>query len=607
MPTPTINYGTPPPPTQQAIVNDFSYILDNATRCATFTCGGSLPILTNPSRDESGKLTPRTEEKVQDQRVLTKGVTFRWGDHRYSGKATVPQRDDEEDGIIHEFVAACMPATFGRDGKDVYDETYRRAGALGVEDFMTDFCPYEAGIIDIVTQLLLPPITGDLKPSPPPPRPKLAAIDNISHTHGVEIYNVIYQLARRNGDHVDAGHVEPCLAALDIGPADAQEMLVILGQLDPRGTGVVLMEQLVELMAKRVKDRFPQIEPAAPDSRQVHKKMIARGIRAELYKLNVYSGPSGLFKPHVDTPRSEMQIGSLVVCLPVEFEGGALAVKHQQEEVVYDWATPASNKEQPCIQWAAFYSDCEHEVREVTSGHRVTLTYNLFLAPGTSLLTGQPTSLDREHLPLAVNLRTMLANDEFMPNGGYIGVHLAHHYPHTHPQLHEFIPQMLKGVDMVLYESIASLGLSAVLCPASETNLPSSDAMDALSGRRWRNTARRDPKVPVHNILKPFEVDFFEVEGVTEEADVLQELNDHPYFDVSDEDDPNFGDYGDMSAERYEMLEEWKPRFEGRKKICWLNKSKHQELSRAFMAVCLSVIRWLCCQCADVLIVRQSS
>jgi hypothetical protein len=45
------------------------------------------------------------------------------------------------------------------------------------------------------------------------------------------------------------------------------------------------------------------------------------GVVAELYKLNVYSGPSGMFKPHIDTPRGRTQFGSLVVCLPTEFKG----------------------------------------------------------------------------------------------------------------------------------------------------------------------------------------------------------------------------------------------------------------------------------------------
>jgi hypothetical protein len=46
-------------------------------------------------------------------------------------------------------------------GSDVYDEAYRRAGAMCTDQFMTDFCPYAAGIIDVVTQLLVPPTVGE--------------------------------------------------------------------------------------------------------------------------------------------------------------------------------------------------------------------------------------------------------------------------------------------------------------------------------------------------------------------------------------------------------------------------------------------------------------
>ncbi|KAL8788905.1 MAG: hypothetical protein Q9213_001428 [Squamulea squamosa] len=48
------------------------------------------------------------------------------------------------------------------------------------------------------------------------------------------------------------------------------------------------------------------------------------GIRAELYKLNIYSAPSGKFLTHVDTPRGLTQFGSLVVCLPCAHEGGCI-------------------------------------------------------------------------------------------------------------------------------------------------------------------------------------------------------------------------------------------------------------------------------------------
>ena len=45
------------------------------------------------------------------------------------------------------------------------------------------------------------------------------------------------------------------------------------------------------------------------------------GVVAELYKLNVYSAPSGMFKPHVDTPRGRTHFGSLVGVLPADFQG----------------------------------------------------------------------------------------------------------------------------------------------------------------------------------------------------------------------------------------------------------------------------------------------
>ena len=56
------------------------------------------------------------------------------------------------------------------------------------------------------------------------------------------------------------------------------------------------------------------------------------GLRAELYKLNIYAR-GGFFKAHVDTPRSEKMFGSLVVCLPTQFTGGELIVRHHKEEI----------------------------------------------------------------------------------------------------------------------------------------------------------------------------------------------------------------------------------------------------------------------------------
>lgn len=189
-------------------------------------------------------------------------------------------------------------------------------------------------------------------------------------------------------------------------------------------------------------------------------------IRAELHRLNVYSSPSGHFKAHVDTPRSNEQVGTLVVCLPSAYQGGQLEVRHQGQSTKFDWSMPENVR--PEIQWAAFYSNCEHEVRDVTSGHRITLTYNLY-ARNTSN-TGTPQAgrglMDPTQIPLYGILHSLFLQENFMPNGGYLGVHTSHAYPHTSTAAR--LPATLKGTDMVVWETFRSLGCGVKLRPVVE-------------------------------------------------------------------------------------------------------------------------------------------
>ncbi|KAI3556421.1 oxidoreductase [Colletotrichum abscissum] len=188
-----------------------------------------------------------------------------------------------------------------------------------------------------------------------------------------------------------------------------------------------------------------------------------RAIRAELYNMNIYSGPSGKFKAHVDTPRSPYQIGSLVVCLPMKHEGGELAVRHSGQTHSFDWAKNSNN----CvIQWAAFYSDCEHEVLEVKSGHRVTLTYNLYATAGNGELAGQMSAFSPTSLPLYSQIVDLLSSKKFQSKDRLLGVYSTHAYPHTEKE--HGLPFCLKGLDMVLYNTFKSLGLKVHLCAILE-------------------------------------------------------------------------------------------------------------------------------------------
>ena len=92
------------------------------------------------------------------------------------------------------------------------------------------------------------------------------------------------------------------------------------------------------------------------------------------YKVNVY-GEGGFFKPHVDNPSDHNMIGTLVVCLPSPHKGGELLVNHDGLQHVFDFSKQSGDTSR--IQWAAFYSDCIHEVKPVFEGHRVTITYNI--------------------------------------------------------------------------------------------------------------------------------------------------------------------------------------------------------------------------------------
>ena len=96
-------------------------------------------------------------------------------------------------------------------------------------------------------------------------------------------------------------------------------------------------------------------------------------ITAKAYKLLLYNR-GGHFKAHRDTEKAPGMFGTLVVQLPSVFTGGDLIVRHGGEETVVHMAQPGSAT--TCV-FAAHYSDCEHELRTVTSGHRLALVYSL--------------------------------------------------------------------------------------------------------------------------------------------------------------------------------------------------------------------------------------
>ncbi|KAH8078414.1 hypothetical protein BXZ70DRAFT_961687 [Cristinia sonorae] len=183
-------------------------------------------------------------------------------------------------------------------------------------------------------------------------------------------------------------------------------------------------------------------------------------IQAERYKLNVY-GKDAFFEPHKDTPRGEHMFGSLVVVFPTPHQGGALIMRDKGKEWTFDSAEAIKKHQGPCIGYIAFYSDVEHEVTPVTSGYRVTLTYNLYSTPST---TSHANLREASLSCLKDAFERVLKDRTFLPKGGYVGFALQRQYPL--PRQGKYLSasnRNLKGEDAELMSVALDMSLEPTL------------------------------------------------------------------------------------------------------------------------------------------------
>lgn len=122
--------------------------------------------------------------------------------------------------------------------------------------------------------------------------------------------------------------------------------------------------------------------------------LVEQTIGANLYKLLIYE-EGGFFLPHQDSEKEPGMFGTLVVGLPARHTGGALVVRFDGHETTVDFSEAASNYK---IPYAAFYADCEHEIKPVASGYRVCLVYNLIQTKGKAKIQSQALSTSVEKL-----------------------------------------------------------------------------------------------------------------------------------------------------------------------------------------------------------------
>lgn len=120
---------------QRSLVEDLSTSMIKEMSTIPFACGGSIDNINN--------------------------VQIRFGPQGSGSIVSLPIKSTEM-SVLHALLAASKPASFGRGNEEVVDETYRKATKLDTTDFLTDFCPYKAGIIDIISQMLLPALQSGI-------------------------------------------------------------------------------------------------------------------------------------------------------------------------------------------------------------------------------------------------------------------------------------------------------------------------------------------------------------------------------------------------------------------------------------------------------------
>jgi hypothetical protein len=185
-------------------------------------------------------------------------------------------------------------------------------------------------------------------------------------------------------------------------------------------------------------------------------------------------------------------IGTLLLCLPSLFHGGDLAVEMGKEKQKFfgrsgtrtlgsghsswwlDYSNMKANHKK--IPWCAFFADTNHEIHEVTAGVRVTLAYQLRRKDGASASPLIPRTLgdNEQTAALVMALREMVADNQFLADGGKIGFPCEHLYTNgqVYPQkrsaddpLSAKATQNLKGRDRLVAQAASQASLEIYLKP----------------------------------------------------------------------------------------------------------------------------------------------
>lgn len=88
----------------------------------------------------------------------------------------------------------------------------------------------------------------------------------------------------------------------------------------------------------------------------------------EPFKLVSYK-KGDFFKKHKDSMPDVSMIGTIILSLVSDYEGGSLIVEHFGNKLSFDLKAG---------EWVFLYGDCDHEIMPVTNGMRITMVFRVY-------------------------------------------------------------------------------------------------------------------------------------------------------------------------------------------------------------------------------------
>lgn len=178
--------------------------------------------------------------------------------------------------------------------------------------------------------------------------------------------------------------IDGCLIPLPLIPLFADQIKAVAKPAPISRDGGAVVDYSVRLTWALSHDDFRISNPAWLEFLESLKQDAAQRLGLALHDLIVEPDKLLLYEKgsfsrhHKESETKPGVIGTLVICLPSEHEGGHVHLAHAGKEHVFATAFGSAFN----LSSLAWYSDATHEVKEVTSGHRLDLTYNIIQKAG---------------------------------------------------------------------------------------------------------------------------------------------------------------------------------------------------------------------------------